>query len=406
MLTIVESKRKKPTLLFDNYRYTQDKIKNTTIYWKCANRSCSGRALQQDSNPPKMTKPHNHESNEVQCKVEEFRMNLKRRIEDSLRPIKKIYREEIIALHTTSPHVTPFTPMFHEMKTSLYNARNSSYPPAPRDINDVKIEGIWSKTLNGELFLLHTLKHSIFGTLESLKQLSECDYDHLFFDGTFKSCPSPFYQLYSVHSVINDLSTPKLYTSLSDKQGPTYISLFNSLLNLCHVNGICLNPKFVTIDFEQAAINALKLIFLNAIVKACNFHFNKCIYTKLQELGFQSAFINKKSTDINEINVRNLYKKTCALAFMPPQEISKLWVMIMDEYQDIDNIDAFYDYLTNTWIDNDALFDYTLWNYYDFESLRTNNNLEGWHHRLNSDLNNVVHPHFYMFIRAIQNDYA
>ncbi len=32
-------------------------------------------------------------------------------------------------------------------------------------------------------------------------------------------------------------------------------------------------------------------------------------------------------------------------------------------------------------------------------------NFEGWHHRLNNDLN-IVHPHFYLFIRAIQNDYA
>ncbi|CAF4433990.1 unnamed protein product [Rotaria magnacalcarata] len=228
-----------------------------------------------------------------------------------------------------SPQITEFTPMFHEMKTSLYNARNTSYPPAPRNVDDVIIKGIWSKTLN-----------------ESLKQLSESDHGHLFFDGTFKSCPNPFYQLYSVHS-------------------------------------------FATIDFEQAAINSIKLVFPNTIVKGCNFHFNKCIYTKLQELGFQSAFIDKKSSDMNEINVRNLYKKTCALAFMPPQEISNLWVLIMDEYQDIDNIGEFYDYVTNTWIDNDPLFDYTLWNYFDFKSLRTSNNLEGWHPRLNNDLHVV-----------------
>ncbi|CAF2865192.1 unnamed protein product [Rotaria sp. Silwood2] len=91
---------------------------------------------------------------------------------------------------------------------------------------------------------------------------------------------------------------------------------------------------------------------------------------------------------------------------MPPQEISKLWVMIIDEYQDIENIEDFYDYVTNTWIDDDALFDYILWNYYDFKSSTTNNHLEGCHHRLNNDLNNVVHPHFYLFILAIPNDYA
>ncbi|CAF1616006.1 unnamed protein product, partial [Didymodactylos carnosus] len=34
------------------------------------------------------------------------------------------------------------------------------------------------------------------------------------------------------------------------------------------------------------------------------------------------------------------------------------------------------------------------------------NSLEGWHHHLNTDLNHIIHPQFYMFIRAIQNDYA
>ncbi|CAF4221176.1 unnamed protein product [Rotaria sp. Silwood2] len=317
ILSIVESKHNKPTVLLDAFRYTQDKIFNTTIYWKCENRSCPGRAIQYGSNPPSMKKPHNHDADEMKCKVEEFKMNLKRRIEDSPQPVKKIYREELISLYATAPQITPFTPMFHEIKTSLYTARNASYPPAPRTFDDVNIEG----------------------------QLSTSDNDHLFFDGTFKSCPNPFYQLYSVHSVNGELSTPKLYTLLPDKKGPTYISIFNIILNLCHMNNICLNPKFVTIDFEQAAINAIKLIFPNAIIK-----------------GY--------------------------------------------EYQDIENIEDFYDYVTNTWIDDDALFDYILWNYYDFKSSTTNNHLEGCHHRLNNDLNNVVHPHFYLFILAIPNDYA
>ncbi len=110
-------------------------------------------------------------------------------------------------------------------------------------------------------------KHSISRILESLKQLSKSDNDHLFFDDKFKSCPNPFYELYSVHFVSNDLSTPKLYTLLPGKKAPTYISIFNSILNLCYTNNICLNPKFIKIDFEQAAINAIKLIFPNAIVK-------------------------------------------------------------------------------------------------------------------------------------------
>jgi len=155
MSSIVQSKRNKPILLLDNFRYTQDKIVNTTIYWKCEDRSYLGRAIQHGENPPSMKKSHNHDGDEMKCKVEEFKMNLKRRIEDSPQPVKRIDREEIISLYTTSPSITPFTPMFHQMKTSLYKSRNTSYPPAPRTIDEINIEGIWSKTLNGVQVITH-----------------------------------------------------------------------------------------------------------------------------------------------------------------------------------------------------------------------------------------------------------
>ena len=41
---------------------------------------------------------------------------------------------------------------------------------------------------------------------------------------------------------------------------------------------------------------------------------------------------------------------------MPPQEVSKIWVMIMDEYQHIENIEGFYDYITNNYMER--LFDF------------------------------------------------
>ena len=61
MLSIVESKRNKPILSLNTFRYTQDKILNTTIYWKCENRSCPDRAIQYGSDPPRTNKSHNHD---------------------------------------------------------------------------------------------------------------------------------------------------------------------------------------------------------------------------------------------------------------------------------------------------------------------------------------------------------
>ena len=63
--------------------------------------------------------------------------------------MKKIYREELISLYTTTP------PMFHEIKTSLYKVRNRSSPRASHTFDDINIEGLWSKTLNGEQFVFN-----------------------------------------------------------------------------------------------------------------------------------------------------------------------------------------------------------------------------------------------------------
>ena len=113
--------------------------------------------------------------------------------------------------------------MCHEIKNSLYKTRNTSYLPAPCTIDDVNIEGIWSKTLNGKQFILHNSKHPIFGTFESLKQLSKSDDNHLFFDRMFKSCPNPFYHL--IRQTVNYQHQNYILYYLIKKAQHTYRSL-------------------------------------------------------------------------------------------------------------------------------------------------------------------------------------
>ncbi|CAF1627912.1 unnamed protein product, partial [Didymodactylos carnosus] len=78
-------------------------------------------------------------------------------------------------------------------------------------------------------------------------------------------------------------------------------------------------------------------------------------------------------------SVKTLFQRTAALSFMPLDEIDALWCSIMDDYSHI--------------------------NYYDFPGARTNNSVEGWHHRLNSQIG-VIHPNLYLFIKEIKDDYA
>ena len=56
-------------------------------------------------------------------------------------------------------------------------------------------------------------------------------------------------------------------------------------------------------------------------------------------------------------------------------------------------------------MDKDCLFPRVLGNYYSFDGLRTTNGLEGWHHRLNSNIG-ITNLHLYVVIEELKKDYA
>jgi hypothetical protein len=266
--------------------------------------------------------------------------------------------------------------------------------------------GRWRVSFDNEDFIIldqHNPRYLAFGTLHALKML--CESDHIFLDGTFKSCPSPFAQLYSIHTHSSVLkgTLPLLYTLLPNKTKDVYTSFFNELRTAAVKNDLVLNPRYVTVDFEQGAIRSLKTVFPNASVKGCNFHYNQCIFKKIQSLGLQSDYYN--SSDDDPGSVKALVQQTGALAFMPPSKIDELWSTIMDQFEHLARSQDFFDYYTDTWIDEGCLFPRGLWNYYDFSGARTNNGLEGWHHRLNSNVATST-PNIYVVIDEFKKDYA
>ena len=232
-----------------------------------------------------------------------------------------------------------------------------------------------------------------------------CSADHIFADGTFKSCPSSFAQLYSIHiesSILNG-TIPVLYSLLPDKFKKTYTSLFNELRNLCIKHDLILNPKLITLDFEQGCLNSLYNVFPNSCIKGCNFHFNKCIFKKITDLEWQPEYYASSIDDPNSIKA--LYQQTCALAFVPISTIDHLWYTIMDTFDHIQGVHAFFDYVTDTWVDHDSLFPRKQWNDYCFPGLRTNNGLEGWHHRLNANVG-TTSPNLYLVLEELKKDYT
>ncbi|CAF2057666.1 unnamed protein product [Rotaria magnacalcarata] len=268
-------------------------------YWHCEKRDkCPGRLTQKADQNPMFTASYNHEPDENKNKQEIFITNLKRQIREDPMPIGKIFRSELINRYTNEPDAVCTLPEFYQIKNSLYRTKNENCPPLPKSIEQVTIEvnRKWRLSLRGEDFTMidnNSLRYLAFDTLESLKMLCSCE--RIFADGTFRSSPKPFTQLYSIHiesSMLNG-TIPVIYSLLPNKFKNTY-------------------------------------------------------------LGWKEQYYASAKDD--PISIKALYQQTCALAFIPTSSIDDIWCNITDAFDNLPGVQVFFDYVTDTWVDNDSLY--------------------------------------------------
>ena len=106
-------------------------------------------------------------------------------------------------------------------------------PTIPDDFKDLKIEGQWATTLNGERFLLkHTKEREgkdalIFCSKNGLEILAKSKRWHS--DGTFKSSPDMFYQHYLLHGYYKSVMFPGAFVLMADKSKESYKLVLDEL---------------------------------------------------------------------------------------------------------------------------------------------------------------------------------
>ncbi|KAG0438881.1 hypothetical protein DMUE_2819 [Dictyocoela muelleri] len=135
-------------------------------------------------------------------------------------------------------------------------------------------------------------------------------------DGTFKSCPRNFEQIYTIMGSFRVYNLPFVYIIMKNKSFKSYFEAFDYLKSL-----IQNSTKFITIDFEMAAFIALKKVFVNAEISGCFFHFNEILFRNIQKFGLKSYY--KSNSEFREC-----FKLFLSLALVPKDhltdEISKI----------------------------------------------------------------------------------
>jgi hypothetical protein len=111
--------------------------------------------------------------------------------------------------------------------------------------------------------------------------------------------------------------------------------------------------------------------------------------------------LKKKYSDIS--SVRKLVRRSAALPLVKLDEIDSAWLIIEnDADRTIAGVISFLDYLCDNWIDETKCkFSRRSWNKYGIFKTRTNNNLEGYHNRLNKSIGRS-HPSIHKFVENIK----
>ncbi|MEL7309042.1 MAG: hypothetical protein AAGK05_15030, partial [Pseudomonadota bacterium] len=131
----------------------------------------------------------------------------------------------------------------------------------------------------------------------------------------------------------------------------------------------------VMMDFEKALWRACRLELPNVARQGCFFHWAQCILRRVRRLGHQSAYRH------NEGGFGRYVRRLIVLLFLSPHHIRPVFRQLMARADTPTRRDAVA-YMNRAWFHSSS------WSPMElsvFErDIRTNNGVEGWHHRLNN----------------------
>lgn len=220
-----------------------------------------------------------------------------------------------------SAPVAAALPSIETMKRRMRRARSQvqNALPIPNTLRELHIPEELKNLPNGDLFVLYDSgeedadRFIIFGTQRGLQLLAQAIYWCA--DGTYKTVPSLFNQLYTLFGMYLKTLVPALFILATRHTEACYIRILLQIMVLCPTA----SPTRITTDFEIGAINAFSAVFPQAESHGCNFHFKQIINGKIKNAGLQALYNNDPEFALHA-------KMIGALAFVPVQ-------YVIDAYQ-------------------------------------------------------------------------
>lgn len=406
-IKFIETEKRCKKLNINSYSFNNNNTIGNRTYWKCemyCKSSCRARVITESDKVVKSTLDHNHVADAAKMQAEETVIKIRQLAESTQAQPHTLIST---ALEETNAHLfaTKLPPM-RNLKRTVRNIRQKKLaaPSLPSSCTELCLPTQYTETVRGEPFLLYDSGPAenrilIFSTKANLQCLSQSK--HWYADGTFKTVPLIFKQLYTIHGFQRRTSIPLLFALLSNKREETYQNLLRQIKIL---EQSCA-PQSITLDFEKAMTAACSKEFPAASQSGCFFHFSQCIFRAIQHHGLKRRY---------EVEIEFALKMRMlpALAFVPVADVPLAFDALChneifpEEAEDVIN------YFEDTWIGrpnrragrNSPKFPYTMWNVFLRvlnDQPKTNNSVEGWHRAFETQVG-CHHANIWKFIAALQ----
>ena len=231
---------------------------------------------------------------------------------------------QVIAGELTNEHkeeVLANLPEHQHLRRSIDRAKSSRRSANPTHLNSFDILPPNTETIRNQMFLHfdsgreEVSRLIILTTKRNLEILCQ---NRIFSNGTFKTAPHMFTQLFAEHGLFKDHLFPLVYAFTNRKDEETYNRLYLELKSLSAQYGFTLRPEKAMCDLELGNTNATRTQFPGVQIKGCLFHLSRDIWRQVLENGLKVAFTNGK-------DVRAEIKHLLGLPFVPLEDITEVF---------------------------------------------------------------------------------
>lgn len=318
--------------------------------------------------------PHSCPIKESALHTAKIKLHLKK--ESKARPFASgsTLVKEALLKHLPSDAPTTSLPSMGALVRSTNRQRQIRRPKHPTDLSFDWVQEALPENFVQQDLRVGAARHIVMFTTLLLNLLVNAKTWYV--DATFKAVKKPFQQLWSIHAFIqqNDAmkQNPLAFVLMSRRMKDDYMSVLN------YLQGILINSSVqcVVMDFEAAVWGAFRSVFPGVILRGCSFHWGQAVWRKIQDLGLAPTYREKRST-------HKFLRELMCLPFLPFEHIPPVFKEFFDllEPHHPQALHLLLQYIEETWIDG-PVWTPESWSVFG-QSVRTNNDVEGWHYHLN-----------------------